>query len=513
MSVPPQQMGQQSESVAIPKRWPLITTASNRNESFLEDSRLINAYAEKDQNTGDWVVQKRIGLLLDSLETPFLPGFNFSRGLGLYNWNLNGASPFANGGDLYAMWSVGGTNSARLYKNGQLFTSTAFAGSGRANFIETRGTPQFLVFTSPGDFVWYTDGVNPPINANQVSFPTTNSFNVGIQYLNGLIYVMNSAGEIVNNSLADDPSQWDPSNLIIARSRPGIAMALMKQSTFIVALKANSTEVFYDNGTIQTTGSPLAPVPSALSDYGCGSTDSVQEIDGVLLWLSSNKSVSPQIVSMSNLHVKVISTPPIERLLQKALFQSASIFFSFPIVGWTLKYAGHRFYGLTIQSLNVTLVYDLDQELWYQWSDVNGNLWNMSVFAGDKLNRLVGQGFNNGSMYFIGGDKQYPTDDGDVYPVDIYTPNYDAGTRRNKTLAQMTFDADQVPGSILQVRRNNKDFNPESWSNFRIVDLSVEKPHLDNCGTFKRRSYHFRHQKPTAFRLRAAELQLDIGTL
>ena len=110
-------------------------------------------------------------------------------------------------------------------------------------------------------------------------------------------------------------------------------------------------------------------------------------------------------------------------------------------------------------------------------------------------------------------DETYYTDAGDVITVDIVTPNFDAGTNRRKQLTMMKFIADQVDGSVLQVRKNDNDYATNTWSNFREVDLSKQQPVLPNNGTFVRRAYQLRHQKQTFFRIEAIELQLDIGTL
>ncbi len=94
---------------------------------------------------------------------------------------------------------------------------------------------------------------------------------------------------------------------------------------------------------------------------------------------------------------------------------------------------------------------------------------------------------------------------------DIYTPNFDANVRRNKQLSAMEFIGDQTPGSILEVSNSDDDY--QTWSNFRLVDLSYKRPRLINCGTFRRRAYNFRHRSNTPLRLQAVELQYDLGTL
>ena len=66
---------------------------------------------------------------------------------------------------------------------------------------------------------------------------------------------------------------------------------------------------------------------------------------------------------------------------------------------------------------------------------------------------------------------------------------------------------------MLQVRKNDSDYALDKWSNFRLVDLSKKQPVLTNNGSFVRRAYNLRHQSATAFRIKAVELQLDLGTL
>jgi len=107
-------------------------------------------------------------------------------------------------------------------------------------------------------------------------------------------------------------------------------------------------------------------------------------------------------------------------------------------------------------------------------------------------------------------NSQY-TDAGDPIRLDIYTPNYDAGTIRDKTLPALYFDCSQVPNSVLQIRHSDDDY--QTWSQFRTLDLSQKKPRLINEGTFKRRAYNLRHESPTAFRIKSADYQMDVGSL
>ena len=283
----------------------------------------------------------------------------------------------------------------------------------------------------------------------------------------------------------------------------------------MIALKANSFEVFYD--AANATGSPLSPVAGALSNYGAV-FGSPQVIDDILLYATSNRTSSPQVVRVDNLQISIISTPAIERLLDPVTTTA------FTLSSWTFKHGGHRFYGLTCQgtaetsTANFTLVYDIDQKLWYQWTDASGNFWPVNAMTIDAGGRHVLQGMNQGAMYLFDGDYVYPTD-ASIYPavpgvpapVDIYTPNADFGTRRRKTLDRMYIQSDQTPGSLLYISRSDDDY--QHWSTPRKVNLGRKTPFIDNEGTFIRRAYHFQHKAPTAFRIRSADLQMRLGTI
>jgi hypothetical protein len=344
--------------------------------------------------------------------------------------------------------------------------------------------------------------------ADLPNFPS--SIVKGWAYLDGTLYVMDRTGAIWGTSTLsyggiggfDDPRLWDPLNKIVARIEPGRGVALVKHLSYVVALKEGSAEPYYDAGN--PTGSPLAQVGGSRSIYGCLSADSIQEIDDTLCWITSNKTISPQVVRMDQLKATVISSPPIERLLDG--IDPAQVF------SWNFKHAGHRFYGITLKNLNFTLIYDLDQNLWYQWTDADGNYWPIvaqTYLAADQTH--LAQHETNGKIYYVDADYVYPNDDGLIIPVDIYTPNFDGDTDRRKHLEAMFFVGDQVQGSYLLVRVSEDDY--ETWSNFREVNLGNKRPTLTRCGTFTKRAWHLRHKRNTKLRLKSVALQMDLGTL
>lgn len=469
---------------AIPKRWPLVTTNQHRSgeDSEIEkDARLVNCYAELEPMSGDYQVQKRPGT-----GGSVAVGSNGQSGLGIF-------TPVATG-------IVHSIFNNKVYRG-----ITAYGGTvdtqGFYRWTDMNGSVANAVLGN-GIEAYYVDGATLT-NITDADFPA--SFCPGWAYLDGTLYVLRPDGGIQGSAL-DNPASWDPLNLIFARTAPGQGIALIKHLTYVVALKSNSTEPFYNAGN--PTGSPLARVDGGFIPFGCRHAQSVAEIDGMHFWLSTtgNQSLTIQAVKLENLQLTVISTPPVERVLTKLLTTNSTI------RAYALKIGGHRFYVATELNSDFALVYDIDQKLWYQWYTAEG-LWPLVGTASGTIVSGVSQWvqhYNTGKLYITDTDFVYPNDDGVLFPVDIYTPNVDFGIRRKKQLNAILFNADQVSGSELLVRSSEDDYT--NWNNFRRVNLGLKQPILPGQGSFFKRAYNFRHYKNTHFRIQSADLQMDIGT-
>ena len=492
-------MSPQQQTVEIPKRWPLVNNANSRDGTFLKDARLVNAYAEKDVTTGEYEINKRFGVAPINI---FSSGAGVGRGL--FTWeNLQIGGP-RQGFNTYLTWVVG----VQLYVSVSpiylvvLNPGSVGSISGKVSFLQVpnQTTPRILISGAvPTNIIaGYYMGTDLVLHS-AVNFPANTVY--GLAYLDGTCYVMDVFGAIWNSDNLNDPTTWTAGNHINAISEADYGVFLAKQTTYIVAVKQYSTLFFYDAGN--PTGSPLAPVPGAMFNFGCLSADTFQTIDGVLFWVTLSQAQPSQVIMVANLQHSSISTPAVERMLD---LSGLSVFYSF-----SFKRSGHKFYGITNVSSNVTLVYDIGEKLWYVWSDAQGNYYPVVAQTTDTFGRLLFQYGSDGRVVQADSDYIYPNDQGEIVPVDVYTPNFDAGVDRRKQLNVMRFNADQTPGSELLVRSSNDDY--QTWTNFRRVDLSNRRPTLTNCGSFYRRAYHFRHYANTALRIKSVDLQMDLGTL
>lgn len=456
-----------------PKRLPLVVMPDNRDTTTNKDARLVNGYVEKD-DLGQYQIYKRPGL---AAHTTLAGG----AGRGLYTWQ----------GNIYA---ISGTT---LYKNGASI-GTVNATNGVYRFDSVLGATPKLVL-GDGVKAYYWDETTLAQIAD-TDFPA--AFRKGWAYLDGGSYVL-LADAHIQGSDENNPSSWDALNSILAQVEPDQGVFLGKHLSYVLAWKQWSTEVFYDAGA--SPGSPLAAMQGAKIAYGCAHQDSPQSIDDTWLWLATNKGSSLCVVSLKQLKADVVSSRAVERLLSNTTVAGT-------IRSWYHKEGGHTFYGLTLVDLNLTLVYDLREGFWSQWTDSAGNYLPIvaSTYSSD-LKHLVQ--LEDGNIYDLGAENVVDASPSanSLITVDIYTPNTDFGNRWKKVMQGLNFVGDQTAGSVLQVRVSDDDYT--SWSQFRLVELNQKKPALRNWGTFRRRAHHLRHACPTRFRIQAVEYDLLQGSI
>lgn len=494
-----------------PRRLPLVASPGSRGATVStsggtfnqrKEAQLINAFAEPDPNTNYIMVRKRPGYTAN-YTTGFVAG-NHAKGMYYY-------APISN---LALSIVQGNTPVSTIYLGNIVLGGATFQFSPIMCKFQAIPAPVPLVVMGNGTggaviAPYYTNGlvitqiVDPNFPLNTVP---------GFSYLDGTLYVMTNRGYIYGSRNTDDPTVWDPLNVIRAQAESDLAVALSKQLSYVVAIKQWTTEFFYDAGNV--LGSPLSPVQGAILQWGCVDANTVQEIDNLILFVSMNRTSSPQVVLLEDLHIRVVSIPSVDRILNMMGNTTGGTQFR----SFVFKLGGHRFYVLTIflstfnvNYTDITLAYDIDTDLWQRWTDANGGYWPVVASTTDSQGNKLLQSNIDANVFTMNEASVYPSDNGSVVPVDIYTPNYDGAIDRSKMLSMMRINSDVTNGSILQMRYSDDDF--QNWSNFQTFDLSIERPFVTDLGSFYRRAFHFRHQCNTDFRIKSVDLQLDIGTL
>lgn len=534
--------GGQPDQRQGPPRLPLVNSLGNRGTLSREDARLVNAIAEKGKD-GKIRVVKRPGTAVDTT----LSGV----GRGLFNWlgdiyAVFGTTLYKNGASLgtvdgtgvtYTFSSCLGATPTLFLQNGvkayYYNTTAGLVAIALATTISvtctthTTAVIDSIVPNTTGITVLATvTGSGVPIGAyvvsidgpNQVtiSTPTTSSIAgtalqfrnadyptstvPGEAYLDATTYVMDNKARIYGSGL-NDLATWDALNNLVAQIEPDGGVYLAKQLVYVIAFKQWSTEVFYDAGN--AAGSPLAPVQGAKVNFGCRNAGTVQEVEGVLIWVSSTKAGAVGAHTMEGLKAVAIDDPATSRLLQSVDYTGCYSF--------GCRIGAHKLYVVTFPASNLTLCYELDSGLWSQWTDTNGNYFPFIAACAKSDQEVILQHATDGKLYSLKASTYL--DAGAALPVDVYTPGWDGGVQRSKTLNRMDLVCDQTPGSVVTVRSNDNDFDATKWSQPRSMDLSKRRPYLRECGTFYTRSLHIRHVCNTAFRAEAFELDVWLGVV
>lgn len=468
-------MPDQQPQSDLPKRFPMAISPENRGSSTAYDARLVNCYVEK-SGQNDYDLFQRPGLLQNSQ-----PSGGAATGAGSYNWL----------GDVY---SVFGTT---LYQN-TTSLGTVDGTNGVYRFSSSLGgTPKLQL--GNGIFAYNYDSGAGLVLINDPDFPA--AFRKGWAFLDGTTYVMKATAHIQGSDI-NTPTSWDPLNDVLAQIEPDQGVALNKQLVYVIAFKQWTTEVFFD--AANSTGSPLGAVQGAKIPWGCVSQDSVQQIGDTLLWLATNRSGAVKVARLDNLKAGIVSIKPVERLLKNLDYST--------VYSFNCQLDGHSFYVVTIKNSNLTLAYDLEEKMWSQWTDASGNYFPIVSSTFDSSMNIILQHETNGKLYKA--SNAYADDDGTMIQVDVYTPAFDGGTHRVKSLSMLKVVSDMQAGSELMIRANDWDYDPTRWSEFRRVDLSQKDPILTNEGSFIRRAYNLRHAKRVRMpRVSALEMQIAVGSI
>lgn len=459
------------------KLLPLVAPVGSRYQSLSVDSRLVNTIAEKGSQEGEVFLYRRPAFVeFQTLDA----GGGTARGL--HNWN----------GNIYAV--VDDT----VYKNGVAIAGTVNA-SGNYSFTQTLGaSPRLFLKNGTNAYTITTGDVLAAVADADYPASTTG----GAAYLDGTVFVMkpDTAGIYGSDAAANDATSWDPLNLILAQIEPTQGVHLAKHLTYLLAMKESYTEAFYDAGN--PTGSVLSPVQGAKMNYGCVDSRTVRDLGGDLMWVADTGEGFWSAVFVSGLKLEVVSTPPIERLLSGG---SVGNFMS-----WNARIEGHRLYGVTNTVGNWTLVFDVTSGMWYQWAHHDGNYLPYSHSCKGSGSTTLFLHSTNGKLYTLSTTSYIDSaSSGAAFSMDVYTPNYDGGTRRSKTLQRVCLIGDQV-NTTVSLAYSDDDY--ASWVSGFTVNMSLDQPVIDGLGSFTKRAFRISHAANAAFRLKGVEMYIDVGT-
>ena len=327
----------------------------------------------------------------------------------------------------------------------------------------------------------------------------------GAVYLDSYIIVGTVAGRIYNSDVGN-PKIWDALSYLTAESEPDNLVGISKHLNYVIGYGQYSTEFFYDIGN--ATASPLAVASPYKLEIGAANGDSIVQFDQTVIFLGTSVTTGPVIYLLDGTSPTRISNGYIDRILQQSNLNQIRAF--------AFKTNGHTFYVLTLHESNITLVYDLSEKMWNQWTqwapDSTTGVYGEQYFrpsfaAGYNLKTFVIDD-DNGLFYEL-TPQSYSDGTVPIYYRTV-TDIMDSGSTKRKFYERLEIIGDKIPGN-MKVRHTGDDY--KTWSTYRSVDLNKARPQIYILGADRRRAWEFLCTDAVPLRLNSAEIDFKIGEI
>ena len=331
------------------------------------------------------------------------------------------------------------------------------------------------------------------------SFPTNPL--PGLVYLDGYVFAMDPQGQIFQSD-AENPNIWGPLNYTSAVSEADKGKALARHLNYIIAFKEWTADFFYDAGN--PVGSVLNINQSAHMEIGCADGNSIQNPEQTLIWMGTVVEGGRGIYVMNGLSPDKVSNKAVENYLNASDLTGT--------YSWLYKIAGHTLYGLVLTDQNVTLVYDITENEWHYWTTSKDYIGGGEAYF--ECSFVVQFPFNSGNFYvldavnalvFTLSPNNYVDPFGPIR-MRIVTDRMDFDTYSFKTGSDLTIVADTI-NDVMQVRHTEDDY--VNWSQYRQVQLNLQKPCLYQLGRFRRRAYEYLYRGMNPFRMEKVQFNLN----
>lgn len=363
----------------------------------------------------------------------------------------------------------------------------------------TAGTALDLTTVGTGTTHTLTGTATATAAATLNGFPTPH--NPSSTFIDG--YVMLSKGIDVYTCDLDDPTKWTSSNYLSAEMFPDKVVAIARQNNQVVVFGPSSIEFFYD--AANAAGSPLSRNDSATIQMGTCAPFCIYQNEQYCAYVGQSDAGGRAVWLIQGFQPKKISDEYIERIIDAETDMSDCRGFGF-------RTKGHLFYMIHLKTNNRTLVYDVDEKLWHEWSSNSSGShvvfsYDYMVDMNDGTPYLLHS--TNGSLYKV--DPNVYTDAGTNILVDITTNKYDMDTYYRKFMSSVKLVGDLL-GTTNDVTMYWTDNDYQSWSNAKTISMADTYPAFQRLGQFRRRAFRFTHSSNNPLRLESLECVYTEGS-
>lgn len=411
-----------------------------------------------------------------------------------------------NGANLYTATTSGTSGgTAPVHTSGTVSdggVSWAYAGSkATATSTISSGAVTFVTITSGGSgytsapAISFTGGGGSAAAAVSVinAFPTPHAPSPA--FLDG--YVALSKGSDVYNCMLDDPFKWEPSNYLTAEMFPDSISALARQNNQIVVMGKTSIEFFFD--AANPSASPFSRNDGTAIQMGCASPHCIYQQEQMMMYIAQSDSGGRAVWQINGFQPKRISDEYIDRVLDAEGDIEQ-------VHGYGIRTMGHLFFVINLPNLGRTLVYDVDEKLWHEWSTGSG-VFQYNHMIDTQLGYSYLLHISNGKLFKFDPQSYYDYDQ--PITLDIVTNKYDMDTINRKFLHNFRIVGDRYQTNSVDVRWTDDDY--QTWSNWKTINLADDFPNLPRLGSFRRRAFQVRHTGNYPLRMESFEVTYSVG--
>ena len=477
-------MAQKQQQAGKPQvvRLPLMGAYSNRGSSPNKDQRFVNMFpetrkVEQLENTKIFI-NKRPGLVVYK---------DFGTGEGRGSIYFNNKFYVIIGNTVY---EDGVTPTAKITLTG----STGPVGMILCN----SSTIGDYIFICDGTSGWIIDTSGVATQITDPDFPTPHA--PAPTFIDG--YVVLAKGSDVYSCDLDTPTEWTSSNYLSAEMFPDPVVALARQNNQIVVFGHSSIEFFYD--AANASGSPFSRNDSTTIQMGTAAPYCIYQNEKFCAYISQSDSGGRAVWLIDGFQPKKVSDEYIERIIDAEVDLT-------DCRGFGLRTKGHMFYVINLKTNGRTLVYDLDEKLWHEWSSNSSG--THTVFGCDYMaDNSTGAAYllhnSNGTLYQL-DPNTYQDGSTDIL-CEIVTNRYDMDTYNRKFMSscKVVGDSYDTTNNISLAWSDDDYIN---WSNEKTINLSDGFPAFQRMGTFRRRSFRLKHSSNNPLRLESFEVVYTEG--
>ena len=473
------------------ERIPLTQPIESRNGTFAKDSYCSNCFFETRDQKREFV--KRPGLVsVKQIVSVTPPAYTPSQGLVGFNNKLvaviNNTVYQINPSSSYAVTTLGTTSTST--------SQSYFAKTFLDTYLFFHNKVTGYLLNQAGSFVATT------------TLPTA-PYVSGVVFLDNYMFLGTSTNRIYNCDVGD-PTTWGALNYLSFEQTADTLVGIARHLNYLVAFGNTSTQFFYDVGN--ASGSPLGVASSYSSEVGCASGDSIVATSNTVLWVGTSKTYGRSVYIMDGVSPIRISTANIDRHLEADGLSQVS--------AYCYTVAGHSLYILTLHNTNQTLVYDINEKMWYTWTQYSMQSSNQAnpgtyqesyfrpTFYAQTMNVPYVLDDDTATLYSL--DVNTYQDNGQPIYCRTVTDIIDNGTTKRKFYGRLEVIGDKVAGT-MQVRHTGDDY--KTWSSYRSIDLNASRSQVYLSGADRRRAWEFLCTSNVPLRLDGAEVDFRIGEM